>query len=191
VRVWDADHRWLWPNLPYLLRLPGIERVERYGGVDPVKGVDNDFAAVLIREFDARGQVERQTTKESPLVSAEWHAADGPAANKSNTIHVAMSDEFSLNLRPLPERQHGIARVWLVYADFMGARLPEAWPKTQEFAGGILAFFEVEWRAEAAGGCEVRFHQLAPRSSTGFNWERWVNRSKASADPKRTAKLSS
>ena len=35
VRVWDADHRWLWPNLPYLLRLHGIERVERYGGIDP------------------------------------------------------------------------------------------------------------------------------------------------------------
>ncbi len=49
VRVWDAKHQWLWPNLPYLLRLPGQERVERYGGMDPSKHVDNDFAAVLIR----------------------------------------------------------------------------------------------------------------------------------------------
>ena len=49
VRVWDTSHQWLWPNLAYLLRLHGLERVERYGGVDPGKGVDNDFAAVLIR----------------------------------------------------------------------------------------------------------------------------------------------
>ena len=34
VRVWDAEEKWLWPNLPYLLRLPGQERVERYGGMD-------------------------------------------------------------------------------------------------------------------------------------------------------------
>ena len=55
VRVWDKDNRWLWPNLPYLLRLHGTERVERYGGVDPGKGVDNDFAAVLMRKYDESG----------------------------------------------------------------------------------------------------------------------------------------
>jgi hypothetical protein len=58
VRVWDKDNRWLWPNLPYLLRLHGIERIERYGGVDPAKGVDNDFAAVLIRKYDKNSRDE-------------------------------------------------------------------------------------------------------------------------------------
>ena len=29
VRVWDVDQRWLWPNLAYLLRLHGKERVDR------------------------------------------------------------------------------------------------------------------------------------------------------------------
>ena len=51
VRVGDADRRWLWPNLPYVLRLHGIERVERYGGVDPGKGVDDDFAANFLKLF--------------------------------------------------------------------------------------------------------------------------------------------
>ena len=51
VRVWDARNQWLWPNLAYLLKLSGLERVERYGGVDPEKGVDNDFSALLIRKI--------------------------------------------------------------------------------------------------------------------------------------------
>ena len=49
VRVWDDDRKWLWPNLPYLLRAFGVEREQRYGGVDPGKGVDNDFAAVVVK----------------------------------------------------------------------------------------------------------------------------------------------
>ena len=36
--------------------MPGKERVDRYGGVDPGKGIDNDFAAVLIRGSSS-GQV--------------------------------------------------------------------------------------------------------------------------------------
>jgi len=69
VRVWDADEKWLWPNLPYLLRLPGQERIERYGGTDPGKHVDNDFAAVLIRKYDAHGKAEAFETKDAPLVA--------------------------------------------------------------------------------------------------------------------------
>ena len=52
VRVWDSEKKWLWPNLPFLLRAEGIKRVERYGGVDPGKGVDNDYAAVLVRAIE-------------------------------------------------------------------------------------------------------------------------------------------
>jgi len=190
VRVWDAEQRWLWPNLPYLLRLHGIERVERYGGVDPGKGMDNDFAAVLMREYDASGQVENETTKLSPLVSAEWYPVDAQQANKSNIVHVAQSDEFTLKLPKAGERQQGVAKVWLVYADFMGAKLPVTWPKTPEFAGGVLAFFEVKWTLIPESGCEVSIRQMVPKQGSGFNWERWVSRSRASADSKRTARLS-
>ncbi len=43
----------------------GKARFERYGGVDPGKGVDNDFAAVLIRAYDATGEVERAAANEN------------------------------------------------------------------------------------------------------------------------------
>lgn len=190
VRVWDADQRWLWPNLPYLLRLHGAERVERYGGVDPGKGVDNDFAAVLIREYGASGEEERATTRQSPLVSAEWHPVDAKGVGTSNIVHVAESDEFSLWLPKSADHQQGMARVWLVYADFLGARPPASWPKTPEFAGGILAFFELEWNLSPNDRCMASIRHTAPKQGTGFNWVRWVNQTKASADPNRTARLS-
>jgi len=98
VRVWDAESEWLWPNLPNLLRLPGKERVERYGGVDPGKHVDNDFAAVLIRKYGARGAVESADTKDNPLVSAEWHAVGVADADAHSLVHGAKSDEFVLHL---------------------------------------------------------------------------------------------
>lgn len=68
VRVWDRDHQWLWPNLPYLLRAHGVERVQRYGGVDPGKGVDNDFAAVLIRSLEDESS---RTAQQAPALSAQ------------------------------------------------------------------------------------------------------------------------
>jgi hypothetical protein len=45
------------------LRIHGAEREDRYGGVDPGAGKDNDFAAVLIRVPGV----------ESPLVAAAWY----------------------------------------------------------------------------------------------------------------------
>ncbi len=100
VRVWDAKRRWLWPNLPYLLRLHGIERLERYGGVDPDKGVDNDFAAVLLRKFSADGKTESAETKQMPLASAERHPVGVRGeTNRETIVHAARSDEFTLHLR--------------------------------------------------------------------------------------------
>ena len=190
VRVWDADQRWLWPNVPYLLRLHGTERVERYGGVDTGKGVDNDFAAVLIRKYDADGTQESEDTKRTPLVSAEWHPTNTNRVDKRTVVHAAQSDEFTLHPGGTGEARPGWAAVWLIYADFMGAKLPQGWPKEPEYAGGILACFEVRWDWKAESGLELSLRQLAPPSSTGFAWERWASRTRAASGPKSTAKLS-
>ena len=189
VRVWDADHRWLWPNLAYLLRLHGKERVERYGGVDPGKGVDNDFAAVLIRKYDASGNNESEQTKKTPLVAAEWYPVGAEATDKQTVIHTAQSDEFTLHLGMAGEESSGRAEIWLIYADFLGAKPPPAWPKEPEYAGGILAFFEARWVLSADGRPQIHVEQTVPRRGTGFDWARWTLRTLGSPDSKRTAKL--
>ena len=190
VRVWDVDRRWLWPNLAYLLRLHGTERVERYGGVDPGKGVDNDFAAVLIRKFDASGHSESEETKSAPLVAAEWYPVGATAADKQTIVHTVQSDEFTLHLGQANERPKGLAAVSLIYADFMEAKPPAAWPKAPEYAGGILAYFEIQWNLKESHGHKIGIRQLVPKSSTGFEWERWAPRTRAARDSKSTAKLS-
>jgi hypothetical protein len=191
VRVWDKENRWLWPNLPYLLRLHGIERVERYGGVDPGKGVDNDFAAVLIRKYDESGTHEDPVTERTPLVAAEWYpvGVSGPV-DKHTVVHAAQSDEFTIHLGAPGGDGRGVAVVWLIYADFMGAKLPEAWPKAPEFAGGILAYFELQWDLKAEPGRQLSLRQVVPKRSTGFDWEQWAPRTRAARESKSTAKLS-
>ena len=190
VRVWDADHRWLWPNLAYLLRLHGRERVDRYGGVDPGKGVDNDFAAVLIRKYDASGERESRETSAGPLVSAEWRAVGVMAVDRQTLVHTARSDAFNLHLGTPGDPSSGKARVWLIYADFLGVPPPKDWPQEPEYAGGILAYFEVDWAMDAAGHPQVRIQQLVPRRGTGFDWARWALQTLASPDAHSTAKLS-
>jgi len=176
VRVWDADHRWLWPNLAYLLRLPGRERVERYGGMDPAKQVDNDFAAVLIRKFDAQGRHESAQTQAAPLVSAEWHAAGTFPAERESLVHTARSDVFVLHLGGEGQSAAGRIKVWLIYADFLGSRPPRNWPKEREWAGGILAYFEIDWETSPGGGCRGVVRQLPPPESTHFDWQKWAVR---------------
>jgi len=176
VRVWDADRKWLWPNLPFLLRLPGRERVERYGGVDPGKHVDNDFAAVLIRKYDASGTVESSETKESPLVSAEWHAMDAGPTDLHSIVHVARSDEFLVHLGDGTGRARGRLKLWLIYADFLRARPPRTWPREGEWAGGILTFFEIDWETSPEHACRAVVRHHRPTESTRFDWFRWVVR---------------
>lgn len=191
VRVWDAENRWLWPNLPYLLRLHGTERVERYGGVDPGKGVDNDFAAVLIRKYAATGTIENDDTKNAPLVAGEWYPVVAMAAtNRQTIVHAAQSDEFILHTGSPGKGTQGTAIVWLIYADFMAAKLPDAWPKTPEYAGGILACFELKWDMKAPRGNEITVRQIVPPQATGFDWERWVTLTRATRQPNATARLS-
>ena len=174
VRVWDADDKWLWPNLPFLLRLPGEERVERYGGTDPVKRVDNDFAAVLIRTYDAAGEVESAETKATPLVSAEWHAEGKEKTGLETIVHVAKSDPFVLHLGGKDRPKSGRVKVWLIYADFLGTFPPRTWPKEYEWAGGILAYFEIDWEISPEGGCRGIVRNKRPEESTGFKWDEWV-----------------
>jgi hypothetical protein len=176
VRVWDEKQTWLWPNLPYLLRLPGREHVERYGGVDPGKGVDNDFAAVLIRKYDAAGRVESPETKAKPLVSAEWHPVGATNTDGHTIAHTAKSDEFLLHVGAEPEAARGQIKVWLIYADFLFSRPPRTWPKAKEYAGGILAYFEVDWSASPGRPCQGTVRQKRPKEGTGFDWANWVER---------------
>ncbi len=174
VRVWDADSKWLWPNLPYLLRLPGQERVERYGGIDPGKQVDNDFAAVLVRNYDATRDTESSETEDAPLVSAEWHAVGKSQTDLDTIAHVAESDPFLLHLGGSTGPTRGQVRVWLIYADFLGERPPLSWPQKREWAGGILAYFEIDWESLPGHDCRGTIRHKRPKESTGFDWAGWV-----------------
>lgn len=173
VRVWDHDRQWLWPNLPFLLRGHGEEREERYGGVDPGKGVDNDFAAVLIRPLsEDPANADNVAGKRSiqPLVSAEWHSA---SHDKKSVVHSARSDTFQLRFQNTDDARGGALGVWLIYADFMGAKLPNSWPDDSEYAGGILAYFELRWQQSPDGQVSIQVEHLTPHTSTGFDWEHW------------------
>jgi hypothetical protein len=190
VRYWDAEEKWLWPNLPYLLRLPGQERVERYGGVDPGKGIDNDFAAVLIRKYDARGAVESAETKDAPLVSGEWHAVGATDTDLHSVVHVAQSDEFRLHLGGDSGPARGQLRVWLIYADFLKAKPPQTWPTPGEWAGGILAYFEIDWEVSPELGCRGIVRHKRPPESTRFEWAKWVVHTPDSDESRAETRLS-
>jgi hypothetical protein len=180
VRVWDNDEQWLWPNLPFLLRAHGEERVERCGGVDPAKDVDNDFAAVLIRPLALQESEDESAAfyQQRPRVSAEWYSADrqdeeAHSANGRTIVHAARSERFTIRFPTANlESQTGRLGVWLVYADFLGYRVPTNWPEEKEFEGGILTYLEVKWRVDSRGITYEVNHQ-APPSSTAFDWAQW------------------
>ena len=164
VRVWDKSKQWLWPNLPFLLRAHGIERQQRYGGVDPGKGVDNDFAAIVLKAIDSGGN-------ESPTetLSAEWHGAPSGPVSKHSIVHQAVSDDLQLAIA----NQSKFA-AWIIYADFLDSPPPRNWPDEPEFNGGILAYFTIRIDADENGDgpiIEAAFEQ--PTASTGIDWEQW------------------
>ena len=175
VRVWDKQQQWLWPNLPFLLRASGLERVERYGGWDPGKEVDNDFAAILIRKYDPTGQRESAVTRNRPLVSAEWHPVGSTNTDNRTIVHSAASDEFLIHL----DQQDGRIMLWLIFADFMGAPIPKSFPQEPEYNGGILAFFEVDWHNTPDNALQLKLAHRTPQTSTRFNWRGWAGRASA------------
>ena len=189
VRVWDVDEKWLWPNVPYLLRAHGKERIERYGGIDPGKGVDNDFAAVLIRAYDATGSAELPATQEAPLVSGEWHPMGVENANRQTIVHSARSDRFLLPIEDA-DTGPGWFGIWLVYADFMSAPPPATWPKKLEWAGGILAYFEIRRDVNSGGECQFSMEQKTPPGGTGFDWQKWVGPRDGAEKERAVARLS-
>jgi hypothetical protein len=189
VRFWDAEEKWQWPNLPFLLRLPGQERIERYGGVDPGKGIDNDFAAVLVRKYDARGVAESAETKDAPLVSAEWHAVGATETDLHSIVHAARSDEFVLHLGGDKGPLRGQLRVWLIYADFLKAKPPRTWPTPGEWAGGILAYFEIDWEMSPEQGCRGIARHKRPADGTRFEWAKWVVRTPGSDESQAETRL--
>jgi len=183
VRVWDEDEKWLYPNLAYLFKLHGEDREERYGGWDPGKRVDNDFGAILIRKYDAAGEKEHSDTASRPLVSADWHAVGVEDATKQTVVHRAESDIFTVHLADGDPPYEGRLKIWFVYADFMGHRMPEAWPKELEFAGGTIAFFGVEWHYGPGTPFQPEIKQKRPPGHTGFDWREWVGRKEPSESP--------
>jgi hypothetical protein len=177
VRVWDAATLWQWPNLPFLLRRHGHERIERYGGIDPGKGVDNDFAAVLIRTFDRNGTLEDPGSRCAPLVSAEWRGDVEGRNDIHSLVHVARSETFAVHVGKKTEHGSGLVKVWLMYADFLGSRAPSTWPQEREWAGGILTYCEISWDRPAGEPCRGTVRFLTPTAGTGFNWEEWSEHS--------------
>jgi len=181
VRGEDAEGKiWLWPNLAYLFKLHGTDRVERYGGWDRGHSADNDFGGVLIRKYDASGDTESG----QPLVSADWHSVGADKAGLFDVAHTAGSDHFTLHPEDNARPCSGLARVWFIYGDFMTWRAPWKYaagpmkgrPLRREYAGGIIAQFRIGWEYAPGEPFEFVVTPEAPRADTGFDWVRWVSR---------------
>jgi hypothetical protein len=190
VRVWDEDRKWLYPNLAYLFKLHGVDREERYGGWDPGKDVDNDFGAVLVRKYDAAGGEEHPDTKGRPLVSAAWHEVGAADAGKLTVCHTVKSDDFTIHLTGGKPPHRGGLKVWFVYGDFMGHRVPKGWPDAPEFDGGAVAFFRVDWHYAPGQPFSPVAVQEVPPGNTNFDWKRWIARPEEAAKPGAKARLS-
>lgn len=167
VRTWDREQKWLWPNLPFLLRAHGIERQQRYGGVDPGKGIDNDFAAIVIRSLDS-GQ------NDVALITAEWHPPQGDFVDRRSVVHRALSDDLQWQIPD--SKLSGELGVWLIYADFLEFSPPDSWPSEPEFDGGILSYFSIRWQKNDLGIVEiVDSENVIPPNATGVNWKEWLS----------------
>ncbi|MBT3202638.1 MAG: hypothetical protein HN350_22285 [Phycisphaerales bacterium] len=185
VRGRDASKQeWLWPNLAYLFKIHGYDRLERYGGWDRGHRNDNDFGGVLIRKLTAGDDAEPP----GPLVSADWHAAGTKDAGRFDVVHSARSDTFTLH----PSGDNGSVRLWFIYGDFMDWSPPWKYatgpmknrPLQKEYDGGIIAQFRIDWTRAPAGPFEFKVTQETPNVDTGFNWRKWIARRAAWDTPK-------
>lgn len=110
--------------------------------------------------------------------------------DENTVVHVAKSDTFVLHLGGENEPVRGRLKVWLIYADFFGARRPRTWPKAREWAGGILAYFEIDWETPLGHVCRGIVRHKRPEKSTGFEWDEWVVRAPGSDESKAPVRLS-
>ena len=140
-------------------------------------GCHREESPIATEELDQATSASKiDWSDDAPLVSAEWHVDGVAETDLHDIMHVARSDEFLLHLGGEDGPVRGRLKVWLVYADFFGARAPRTWPKAQEWAGGILAFFEIDWEASPSHGCRAIVRHAKPRQSTRFDWAEWVVR---------------
>ena len=188
VRVWDTGRRWLYPNLSFLFKLHGVDRLDRYGGWDKGHAVDNDFGAVLIRSFDSTGRTESASTADKPLVSAAWHAGTDSESTRRTVVHRADSDTFVVHLLDVPPPCRGQVKVWFVYGDFMNHPVPDTWPAEPDSDGGSLAYFQIDWQCEPGAPIDLQIAQQTPEA-TRFDWRRWVGRSDEETMPTGRARL--
>lgn len=189
--VWDADEKWLWPNVAYLFTIHGRDREERYGGWDRGHHDDNDFGGILIRKYDAAGEVEHADTREAgPLVSAAWRAVGVKDADRETVAHVARSEEFTVHLADAAAGGKGRIKVWFVYGDFMKFAMPKRWPKVRECNGAAIAFFDIDWSRRPGRAVTLTLSQKTPPPPTGFDWTAWIGRSGPGDTPVATSRLS-
>jgi len=188
--VWDAEEKWLWPNVAYLFTIHGRDREERYGGWDKGHHDDNDFGGILIRKYDATGEVEHADTREGgPLVSAAWRAVGVKDADRETVAHVARSEEFTVHLAD-GATDKGRIKLWFVYGDFMKFPLPKRWPKARECNGGTIAFFDIDWSRRANRTVTLTVSQKTPPPPTKFDWNAWIGRSGPDDVPVAASRLS-
>ena len=194
VRGRDADGaEWLWPNLACLFKARGTDRVERYGGWDRGHKADNDFGGVLIRKYNASGD----TVSGKPLVSADWHAVGADDAVRTDVVHSARSDSFTLHPDDIAKPCSHLARVWFIYGDFMTWRAPWKYasgpmkgrPLKKEYAGGIIAQFRIDWTCAPGRPFEFTVTPEVPRQDTGFDWIKWIARKAEWDTPKARPRL--
>ncbi len=80
-------------------------------------------------------------------------------------------------------------RVWLIYADFMGAPTPKAWPEEMEWKGGILAYFYIHWHTDSNGEHHLTLKQATPPFPTHFDWATWIGPHEATESERAVARL--
>ena len=195
VRGRDAAGRqWLWPNLAYLFRARGYDRIDRYGGWDKGHSNDNDFGGVLIRKLNDSGSAHSAP----PLVSADWRSVAAKDTMHTDVVHAAESDTFTLHPDTSVRAEAGTAKLWFVYGDFMTWRPPwkyAAGPMKRrllkkEYDGGIIAQFKITWRRCPRRPFKFTITQEIPTDDTHFNWRKWINRKANWDTPKAEPRLS-
>jgi RHS repeat-associated protein len=155
----------LWPCLPALFNAKGV----RYGGWDPAKRIDNDFAAVVIQKYDHLGKKIGV-----PLISAQWYADEARKGNldKSKEVYTAISDEFDMHVS---DGENGYIKIWLVYGDIGGNT------KVAETSrGGTIAEYQITYSYlrgslfSSVGKVFVHLNHSEKASETGIDWDQWL-----------------
>lgn len=132
---------------------------------------------MLIQQYDLAGRVELPHSKQTPQVSASGHPHEAESIDERSIMHQAATDHFSVPLGK--QRSGGKIQLWLVYPDVLGSRVRARPPKAPEWAGGILAYCEIEWQDADNDNLLGSIPQKRPTASTGFDWGTWSTTGRA------------